>query len=170
MSDPDVPDPAGAAWLLELETRSRRQGSGITGRQLAGHWRLVDLWNRAARPQPAQARLLQALQASLEIQPAGSEEGGEPAGLELRNSVRLGALELAFEGPGWLEGRRPLLRFRFAGMQLKLGGWQLWQRSLPAADQGGEAFFALIGSGRDDQGRWLLARGRGGGLARWRCP
>ncbi|MFM7239068.1 MAG: hypothetical protein ACKOZN_05645 [Cyanobium sp.] len=164
-------DPGDGAWLLELETRSRRHGSGITGQQLTGHWRLVDLWSREARPQPAPARLLQALQASLEIQPAGgSEGGGEAAGLELRNSVRLGALELAFEGPGRLEGRRPLLRFRFAEMQLKLGTWRPWQRSLPEADQGVEPFFALIGAGRDDQGRWLLARGRGGGLARWRCP
>ena len=170
MSDPDMSDPAGAAWLLELETRSRRQGSGITGRQLAGHWRLVELWNREARPQPAQARLLQALQARLDIQPAGSQVPGEAAGLELRNSVGLGALELAFQGSGWLEGRRPLLRFRFAGMQLNLGTWRLWQQNLPAADQGGGPFFALIGTGCDDQGRWLLARGRGGGLARWRCP
>ncbi|QVL52322.1 MAG: hypothetical protein KFB97_12925 [Cyanobium sp. M30B3] len=164
MSDPD-----GAAWLLELETRSRRQGSGITQQHLGGNWRLVELWDRQARPQPAQARLLQALQARLEIQPVRSEDGVAATGLELCNSVRLGALELAFQGPGWLQGRRPLLRFRFERMQLSLGPWRLWQQPLAAPAQGKVPFFALIGTGRDRQGPWLLARGRGGGLARWRA-
>jgi hypothetical protein len=165
MSDPDS-----GAWLLQLETRSRQQGSGISQPDLTGCWRLVDLWDRLASPQPAQARLLQGLQAKLEIQlvpPVAEQEAG---GLQLRNSVRLGALELAFHGPGWLQGRRPLLRFRFEAIQLSLGSWRLWQQSLPAPAQGKGPFFALIATGSDEQGRWLLARGRGGGLARWRCP
>jgi hypothetical protein len=160
MSDPDS-----GAWLLQLETRSRQQGSGISQPDLTDCWRLVDLWDRLASPQAAQARLLQGLQAKLEVQlvaPAG--------GLWLRNSVRLGVLELAFHGPGWLQGRRPLLRFRFEAIQLSLGSWRLWQQSLPAPAPHRAPFFALIATGSDEQGRWLLARGRGGGLARWRCP
>jgi hypothetical protein len=165
MSDPDS-----GAWLLQLETRSRQQGSGISQPDLTGCWRLVDLWDRLASPQAAQARLLQGLQAKLEVQRVAPAAAHEAGGLQLRNSVRLGALELAFHGPGWLQGRRPLLRFRFEAIQLSLGSWRLWQQSLPAPAQGKGPFFALIATGSDEQGRWLLARGRGGGLARWRCP
>ena len=161
-------DPDGTASLLALEASSRKQGSGITQRQLVADWRLVELWDRQSQPQPAPAALLRALQARLEIQSAANQADGEPAGLELRNSVRLGALELSFVGPGWLQGRRPLLRFHFARMQLSLGPWRLWQQALPAPVQGAEPFFALIAAGSDAQGTWLLARGRGGGLARWR--
>lgn len=167
-------DPERASWLQELEARSRRQGSGVSQQQLAGKWRLVELWNRRCRAQPIQAALLRALQASLEMEPVHSGAHGESAGLTLRNSVRLGALELVFQGPGWLQGRRPLLRFHFERMQLNLGPWPIWQQQLTAPataeDRGAGPFFALIATGGDGQGTWLLARGRGGGLARWCCP
>jgi hypothetical protein len=166
MSDPDS-----GAWLLQLETRSRQQGSGISQPDLTGCWRLVDLWDRLASPQAAQARLLQGLQAKLEVQrvaPAAAQRSRRPAAAQQRAAGH--ALELAFHGPGWLQGRRPLLRFRFEAIQLSLGSWRLWQQSLPAPAQGKGPFFALIATGSDEQGRWLLARGRGGGLARWRCP
>jgi hypothetical protein len=158
-----------ADWLLQQERRSRQEGSGITSQQLVGNWQLVDLWDRNAIPLGAQSRLLQLLQARLEIRESDSATPTEPAGLRLRNSVRLGLLELAFHGPGWLQGRRPLLRFRFEALQLSLGVWRIWRQPIQAAAQGDKAFFALIAVGRDQQGRWLLARGRSGGLARWRC-
>jgi hypothetical protein len=163
-------EPESGTWILQLENHSRRQGSGISNRDLAGTWQLVDLWDRQARPQKPQSRLLRSLQANLEIQPVGraAQQGAE--GLHLRNSVRLGALELAFHGPGWLQGRRPLLRFHFDEIQLSLGRWRVWQRNLPSTVEHAGPFFALIAAGNDAQGRWLLARGRGGGLARWRCP
>jgi hypothetical protein len=156
-------------WLLQQERRSRQEGSGLTSQQLVGNWRLVDLWDRHAIPLGAQSRLLQLLQARLEIQPSAAATPTEPGGLRLRNTVRVGLLELAFHGPGWLQGRRPLLRFRFEALQLSLGVWTIWQQPLQPAAQGDKAFFALIAAGRDQQGRWLLARGRSGGLARWRC-
>lgn len=159
-------EPNSDAWILQLEKHSRQQGSGINLQDLAADWRLVELWDRQSRPQTSQSRLLQSLQARLAINP--SVEG--PADLLLRNSVRLGALELAFHGPGWLQGRRPLLRFQFEVIQISLGRWRLWQQSLPSTTGGDGPFFALIATGNDAQGRWLLARGRGGGLARWRCP
>jgi hypothetical protein len=160
-------DPGPTLWLLQLEQHSRQQGSAIRPPDLTGNWRLVDLWDRRARPQAAQARLLQGLSAQLEIQPAPTSDA---TALRLRNSVRVGTVELAFEGPGRLQGRRPLLRFRFEGLAIRLGRWNLWQQSLPVTAGASEPFFALIGTGSDEQGRWLLARGRGGGLARWRCP
>jgi hypothetical protein len=87
-------------------------------------------------------------------------------GLKLTNAVKLGPLELRFQGPGWLEGRRPLLRFQFDQLEIHAGQRLLLQRSLPAPDPRRGAFFALIACGAN--GRWLAARGRSGGLAVWR--
>jgi hypothetical protein len=84
--------------------------------------------------------------------------------------VRIGGLELRFRGWGRLAGRRPLLQFGFDQLELRLGGRRLLRRPLPPVDPRRQPFFALIASGTDDPGRWLLARGRGGGLACWRCP
>lgn len=163
-----------ATWLLQLERASRTQGSGIDRGQLLGCWRLVELWDRSATPQPSQSGLLRLLDAQLEIEAEESSAGaaraaGEPGGLLVRNRVQLGSLKLTFSGVGWLEGRRPLLRFRFNRLQLSLGPWCIWQQTLPAPNEGRGAFFALIATGSDQQDRWLLARGRGGGLARWRA-
>jgi hypothetical protein len=155
-------DPDGRR-VLELERRARRSGSGIGAAQVVGPWQLRHLWSRErAASQEPQAALLRLLQASLTISP------GEP--LQLANSVRIGSLELRFRGWGRLVGRRPLLRFGFDQLELWLGGRRLLQRPLPPADPRRQPFFALIASGEDSQGRWLLARGRGGGLACWRCP
>ena len=149
--------------VLELERQARRNGTGIAPEQLIGPWQLRHLWSREqAAPQAPQAALLRLFGASLTISP------GEP--LQLCNSVRLGPLELHFRGWGRLVGRRPLLQFGFEQLELQLGGRPLLLRPLPPADPRRQPFFALIATGADGQGRWLLARGRGGGLACWRCP
>jgi hypothetical protein len=83
----------------------------------------------------------------------------------LCNAVNLGALELRFEGPGRLQGSRPLLLFSFERVELRLGDRLLLQRPLPVPAPRRMPFFALIH--RDPAG-WLAARGRGGGLALWR--
>lgn len=149
--------------VLELEALARREGSGIGAAQVVGPWELRQLWSREqAAPQPPQAALLRLLGARLAISP------GQP--LQLVNSVRAGALELRFCGGGRLVGRRPLLQFGFERLELRLGSRLLLQRPLPPTEPRRQPFFALIATGSDDQGRWLLARGRGGGLACWRCP
>jgi hypothetical protein len=154
--------------VLELEALARRAGSGIDAAQLAGPWELRQLWSREqATPQPPQAALLRLLGARLSISPSTGSPG-QP--LQLVNSVRAGALELRFCGEGRLVGRRPLLQFGFERLELRLGPRLLLQRPLPPAEPRRQPFFALIATGSDDQGRWLLARGRGGGLACWRCP
>jgi hypothetical protein len=158
-----APDPDGPA-LLERERLSRRQGSGLTAEQLIGSWVLVQTWpkRREAAPAAVSSAVLRALQARLDL--------GEA--MTIRNSVRLGALELSFSGQARLEGRRPLLVFRFEQMQLRLGTWTLLRRTLSQPTVTGTSpvrdlpFFALIAA--DQEAGWLAARGRGGGLALWR--
>jgi hypothetical protein len=170
--------PSGDA-LQVLEQVARRKGSGLESADLAGLWRLERVWSRGQRqPTPLAGVALRALGASLRIEAepgAGPDSGLHtrldtgakiPPGLKLTNAVKLGPLELRFQGPGWLEGRRPLLRFQFDRLEIRASQWLLLQRSLPAPDPRRGAFFALIATGAD--GRWLAARGRSGGLAVWR--
>jgi hypothetical protein len=170
--------PSGDA-LQVLEQVARREGSGLKSADLAGLWWLERVWSRGQRqPSSLAGVALRALGASLRIEAephAGPDNGPNTGrdtapkphpGLKLTNAVKLGSLELRFQGPGWLEGRRPLLRFQFDRLEIRAGQRLLLQRSLPAPDHRRGAFFALIASGAE--GRWLAARGRSGGLALWR--
>jgi hypothetical protein len=173
--------------LQALEQVARRVGSGLESTDLAGLWRLERVWSRGQRqPSPLAGVALRALGASLRIEAEPSTEpstqpdarpdngpntGPDPApkphpGLKLTNAVQLGPLVLRFQGPGWLEGRRPVLSFPFRQLEIRAGQRLLLQRSLPAPDPRRGAFFALIACGAE--GRWLAARGRSGGLAVWR--
>lgn len=156
-------------WLLEQESISRRWGSGLSAEGLQGTWFLDTVWpRRSTEPSALSGALLRSLGARLEI---GAGDKAE-APLRLCNRVRLGALDLSFEGPGRLEGRRPLLVFRFERLRLALGGWVVLDRPLnhprPFAEEvaGRLPFFALIGGAPEPD--LLGARGRGGGLAQWR--
>ena len=163
--------------LLELEARARRRGTGLEAQDLTGLWRPERIWPRGARQGSALTEaLLRGLSATLRIEPSasatsacsgGSEADGGPAeGLWLTNAVQLGPLALRFQGPGRLQGRRPLLLFRFERLELLAGQRVLFQRRLPAPDPRRQPFFALIATG--PAGAWLAARGRSGGLAVWR--
>jgi hypothetical protein len=153
--------------LLALERSARQGGSGLEISDLAGLWWLERVWSRRQRqPSPLAGSALRALGASLRIEPAEAASPAKRSGLKLTNAVRLGPLELRFQGPGWLEGQRPLLRFQFDRLEIRAGQGLLLHRSLPAADPRRGAFFALIATGVDR--RWLAARGRSGGLAVWR--
>ena len=153
---------------LALEELSRRQGSGITADQLFGRWRLQLLWSKGrAQPNPATAALLRGLQASLSIatRDAPSLETGE---LTVVNSVQIGALQLRFSGSGNLRGRRPLLEFWFDQLELRLGRQSLWRQAISRQPEPRRRpFFALISRSGAAKNGWLLARGRGGGLALW---
>ncbi len=165
-----------AQWLLERERRSRREGSGLSQAALIGSWRLERIWGKGSlRPAAFGAALLRGLSARLQLAPDGADEGGQT--MRMVNSIRLGALELRFDGVGRLQGRRPLLVFSFDRLRLLLGGRVLIERPLPAPDPLRRPFFALIaaeGPGAGEPNRstgastgWLAARGRGGGLALW---
>jgi hypothetical protein len=163
--------------LLSREAEARRVGSGITPEAIAGEWWLQQLWSRQGQEQAAAAALLRSLSACLAITVVPAAPGSVV--LELRNTVRLGLMELRFTGPGRLSGRRPLLRFHFERMQLLWAGKPFWQASLPTPSPAKEPFFALIATQWENGGEmaceqaegpsggWLGARGRGGGLALW---
>lgn len=154
--------PAGlscGAELRERERSARLGGTGLLAPDLQGCWLLDQVWPKGSdRPASFSAALLRGLRARLEMHV-------EDDTLALRNAVRLGPLELSFQGPGRLVGSRPLLQFHFETLEFSVAGRHLLRRALPAPAQKRMPFFALIA--RDPEG-WLAARGRGGGLALWR--
>jgi hypothetical protein len=159
---PPLPD---IDQLLRFEHLARRHGTGLKPEDMAGCWRLQQVWGKGSgRPSAPAAALLRALGARLEIAAGPGQEG-----LRLTNGVSLGAMELRFEGQGHLRGRRPLLVFWFTSMQLRLGSLTLLQRSLPRPAERRLPFFALIAreAGSAGEPGWLAARGRSGGLAVW---
>jgi hypothetical protein len=167
------PSPAlpGGEALRDAEAHARAEGTGLEAADLTGLWCFHQVWPRdGGAPQAAASGLLRALQGSLEIGPAMAVGAmGEAGVLPLRNRVRIGLLELVFEGEGELVGRRPLLRFWFHRWQLRLGDRVLLERLLVRPAPRALPFFALIARGSDGGGgAWLAARGRGGGLALWR--
>lgn len=155
MTTPDGPA------ILELERRSRSQGSGLGVADLEGAWLLRQLWSRRQARPLAAAALLRPLAATLELHP------GDDGELAVANSVQLGPVQLRFEGAGELRGRRPLLLFWFERLQLRWGERVLVQKALQRPMPRKLPFFALIASERQGDGAWLVARGRGGGLALW---
>jgi len=134
-------------------------GSGIAATDLEGCWQLQMVWPKGSRRAAGfSGWLLRGLAARLEIR--ADKEGA----LLLSNAVNLGALELRFRGRGRLQGRRPLLLFSFAELELSLAGMVVLRRALPEPPERKQPFFALIERSPDG---WLAARGRGGGLALW---
>lgn len=158
-SAPRPCEPPSGETLLALEQRVRQGGTGLKADDLVGIWQLDQVWPKGSpRPSSFSGLLLRGLGARLEI-------AAEGEGLQLRNAVNLGLLELRFQGPGRLVGSRPLLEFAFERLELDLAGRCLLQRTLPTPSPRRLPFFALIARSPDD---WLAARGRGGGLALWR--
>ena len=150
--------PSGEA-LLKQEQQVRNLGTGLGATALIGSWQLDQIWPKGQR-RPAQfsGQILRWLGAQLQISAVADQ-------LKLRNLVTLGPVELRFEGPGELRGRRPLLVFHFDQLQIWIAGRCWFSRQLPEPRPQKRPFFALIA--RDPSG-WLAARGRGGGLACWR--
>ncbi len=160
--------PSGA-MLLEQELKARKEGTGIVAADLLGTWAFARVWPRGRRqaspqPSPLVELVLKGLAASLRIE--AHHDADAAAKLWLSNAVRLGPLELRFSGPGWLEGKRPLLLFQFDRLQIRAGRRRLLEKNLPAPDRRRQPFFALIAI--EPRRHWLAARGRSGGLAVWR--
>lgn len=148
-----------AETILALEATAKKRGSGIVHQNLNGVWRLQHTWTgKGTNPLPGTDFLLRSLGARLELKGSGTD-------WEIVNQVMAAGVELRFEGGAQLKGKRPMLIFRFETVKLLLAGRILLERKLPEPPSRRMPFFALIAMA--DNGGWLAARGRGGGLALW---
>ena len=146
--------------LISLEKIAQKNGSGINFESLIGSWRFHSVWKQKEDKEDLiSSSLLRFFSAKLELNKNGSDK------FAITNSIKFGLLIIQFSGIGTLRGNQPLLPFFFDSIELKANSTILISRSLEAPEEKKRPFFALISMG--ENGRWLSARGRGGGLALW---
>ena len=150
------------AILNAREKDVRLTGTGLRSSDLLGSWYLQTVWSKGYQnANPFSSWILRSLDARLEIEADLEDKSSD---LLLSNAINLGPIELKFQGPGLLKGKRPLLTFHFDSLTLRVGGIVLLKKTLPTPNQKRTPFFALIDRNPDG---WMAARGRGGGLALW---
>ena len=151
--------------LKELEKSARSEGSGIEFDSILGLWRFNLVWKQGSDKEDSiSSTLLQVLSASLELKK--DTQNPEEEKFTIANAIKFGLLTLRFSGYANLERKQPLLPFSFNCIQIKLASLTVFERFLPDPDKKKKRpFFALIAI--DPKGKWLSARGRGGGLALW---
>ena len=150
--------------LTEFEKRARVEGSGIEFASLLGIWKFNSVWKQGSdKKDSITSTLLQVLSASLELNKDIQKQKEEK--FTIANSIKLGLLSMRFSGCANLERKQPLLPFSFDCIEIKLASITVFKRSLPTSDKKKRPFFALIAI--DSNGKWLSARGKGGGLALW---
>tara|TARA_Y100001968_G_C18897208_1_gene499014 strand:- start:50 stop:550 length:501 start_codon:yes stop_codon:yes gene_type:complete len=150
--------------LLELEKLARVDGSGIKFNSLIGLWKFDTVWKQGLEKKDSiSSTLLKIVSASLELKKDTQNQTDEK--FTIANSIKFGLLSLRFSGIANLERKQPLLPFSFNRIEIKLASLTIFRRSLPTPDLSKRPFFALIAI--DKNGKWLSARGKGGGLALW---
>ena len=150
--------------LLELEKSARIEGSGINYESLLGQWKFKSVWKQGSMKEDSiSSTLLQVFSATLELKK--DIQIPEIEQYTIANSIQFGLISVKFSGLANLERKQPLLPFSLNWIQIKLGSLMVLERALPATEQKKRPFFALIATGSN--GRWLSARGKGGGLALW---
>ena len=150
--------------LKELEKKAIVEGSGIEFKSLLGLWKFNSVWKQGSDTEDSiSSTLLQVLSASLELKK--NTQNPEEEKFTIANAIKFWLLTLRFSGYANLERKHPLLPFSFNCIQIKLASLTILKRSLPTPDQKNRPFFALIAI--DPNGKWLSARGKGGGLALW---
>tara|TARA_B100000700_G_scaffold325819_1_gene435614 strand:+ start:2559 stop:3062 length:504 start_codon:yes stop_codon:yes gene_type:complete len=150
--------------LIELEKKAKIEGSGIDYDSLLGLWKFKSVWRQSGDKEDSiSSSLLQVLSATLELKTDKQEPEKEL--FTISNSIKFGIFSLRFSGPANLERKQPLLIFSFDCIEIKLASLIILKRSLQTAKQSKRPFFGLIAI--DSNGKWLSARGKGGGLALW---
>ncbi len=150
--------------LLELEKIARVEGSGINFESLLGLWKFNSVWKQGSNKEDSiSSTMLQVFSASLELKRDSNKSDKDL--FTIANSIQFGILSLTFSGIASLERKQPILPFSFDNIKIRLGSLTIFKKNLSKIDDKMKPFFALIALG--SHGKWLAARGKGGGLALW---
>ena len=150
--------------ILSLEKIANKDGSGINFGELINKWKFLYVWKKGSDSvDNISSSLLQVLSASLELSKIESKDDKQV--FEIKNSIKFGILSIVFLGKAFLKGDRPLLYFYFENLYIKVGNFNLINKSIEEIKIKNMPFFSLIAI--DKRKEWLCARGKGGGLAVW---
>ena len=150
--------------IKNLESISKKDGSGIGYEDLIGTWKFNSVWKKGSKEiDNISSSILQVLSAKLELKKTNSQNN--IADYKIINSVSFGILSIIFCGQASIKGERPLLPFFFENLLINIGNFNLLKKPLKKPEEKQMPFFSLIAIGKEKN--WMCARGRGGGLAIW---
>ena len=150
--------------IKNLETISKKDGSGIGYEDLIGTWKLNSVWKKdSEKVDNISSSILQVLSAKLELKKNNSKNNS--VDFRIKNSISFGILSIIFSGQASLKGTRPLLPFFFENLIINIGSFTLINKPLKKPEEKQMPFFSLIAISKENN--WMCARGRGGGLALW---
>ena len=150
--------------IKNLESISKKDGSGIEYEDLIGTWKFNSVWKKGSKEiDNISSSILQVLSAKLELKKTNSQNN--IVDYQIKNSVSFGILSIIFCGQASLKGARPLLPFFFENLIINIGIFTLVNKPLKKPEEKQMPFFSLIAISKEKN--WMCARGRGGGLAIW---
>ena len=150
--------------IKNLESISKKDGSGIGYEDLIGTWKFNSVWKKGSKEiDNISSSILQVLSAKLQLKKTNSQNN--IVDYEIKNSVSFGILSIIFCGQASLKGTRPLLPFFFENLIINIGNFTLVNKPLKKPEEKQMPFFSLIAISKEKN--WMCARGRGGGLAIW---
>ena len=150
--------------IKNLETISKKNGSGIDYEDLIGTWKFNYVWKISSEKiDNISSSILQVLSAKLELKKNNSQTNC--IDFRIKNSISFGILSIIFSGQASLKGTRPLLYFFFENLIINFGSFNLINKPLKKPKEKQMPFFSLIAISQENN--WMCARGRGGGLAIW---
>ena len=151
--------------IKNLETISKKDGSGIRYEDLIGTWKFNSVWKKGSEEiDNISSSILQVLTAKLELKKNNSQNNNS-VDFKIKNSISFGILSIIFCGQASLKGKRPLLPFFFENLIINFGNFTLVNKPLKKPEEKLMPFFSLIAISKENN--WMCARGRGGGLAIW---
>ena len=150
--------------IKNLETISKKDGSGIRYEDLIGTWKFNSVWKEGSEEiDNISSSILQVLSAKLELKKNNSQNN--IFDFRIKNSISFGILSIIFCGQASLKGKSPLLPFFFENLIISIGNFTLLNKPLKKPEEKQMPFFALIAI--SEENNWMCARGKGGGLAIW---
>ena len=150
--------------IKNLESISKKDGSGIEYEDLIGTWKFNSVWKKGSKEiDNISSSILQVLSAKLQLKKTNSQNN--IVDYQIKNSVSFGILSIIFCGKASLKGSRPLLPFFFENLIINFGSLTLVKKPIKKPEDKQMPFFSLIAISKENN--WMCARGRGGGLAIW---